>query len=297
MLAVHPVSGYVTVMRAILFSLWVALAVVAALLWRSARLGHVGATFALFVLFAVGVAVTRALPLRKAARELRRVAGQLTDATPHELVPVRLAELTHLDRRFFDESARELMALGWVHLGDLVDRTLTASRPVDPRFGERLPVCLRAFRSATGEDTAVIAQVGSAEDGRKLLECSTVFTDGRELLTNRAAASGFDAPPHRRMQILPASTPTEELTMVHAQAAGEMAQSFGVEPRRVMDVDAFVAEYNASIARAALFRASRGGVKLAELERVAGPERREVLHQVLSFMHVDGDTVRPPEHD
>lgn len=271
---------------------WIGLAVLAALLWRSARLGHAGPAFALGVMATVLILVLRALPLRRAARDLRRVAGQLTDTSPHELLPTRLASAAHLDRRYFELTTHELLKLGYVHLGDLEDKTLTEARPVDGRFGTKLAVCMRAFRSATGTSTVLIAQLGAADDATLLLECSTTWSDGRELVTNRSGRQGFEPPPYRTTQILPDGISTLELVRTHERAL-EDSSAAGDTPNTVATIDSFVEEYNASIARAGLFRAGRGGVKLDELSRAAGPERRAVLEQVLAFMRVEGDVIGP----
>ncbi|NOY91390.1 MAG: hypothetical protein GXP55_09275 [Deltaproteobacteria bacterium] len=279
-------------MRLLKLGLWILLAVASALLLRSARLGHSGAALGLAAIAAGALLVLRASPLRRAAKGLREVARQLTDARPHELVPTRLHDHDHLDRRFFDVTTRELFELGFIHLGDLEDRTLTASMTLDRRFGKKLSVCLRAFRHESGAASAVIAQLGPAESAKHLLEFSSSWQDGRELLTNRVGRVGFDSPPYRRTQILPPSASTLELWQVHADALGD-SQELDPEVVRIADLDAFIREYNNAIARAALFRAGRGGVRLEELERVAGPERRDVLEQVLNFMRIEGDTVAP----
>jgi len=281
-------------MRWVKLGLWITLAAVAALLLRSARLGHVGAAFSLAVMGAVLLMVLRASPLRRAARELRTVARQLTDASPHVLIPTRLSSVDHLDKRYFEVTTRELLELGFVHLGDLEDRTLTEAQTLDGRVGRKLAVCLRAFRSRSGTSTALIAQLGAAEDGKRLLECATTWSDGRELVTNRSGRVGFDPPPYRRTQILPETTSTAELAELHG-GVEILLMDAGATPVSIESLDAFTDAYNASVARAGLFRAGRGGVKLSELERVAGPDRRAVLEQVLSFMRIEGDVVEPPD--
>lgn len=281
-------------MRFLKLGLWIVLAVVAALLFRNARLGHAGAALGLAAIAGTLLLVLRALPLRRAAKGLRDVARQLTDASPHDLVPTRLNDHQHLDRRFFDVTTHELLELGFVHLGDMEDRTLTQNTTIDGRFGRKLPVCLRTFRDPSATVSVLIAQLGPAESAQELLEFSSTCRDGRELLTNRVGRLGFDPPPYRNTQILPPTASTLELWQVHIAALTDRIAT-GAEAIPVPDLDAFVREYNDSVARAALFRAGRGGVKLSELERVAGPERQAVLDQVLSFMHIDGDIVEPEE--
>ena len=134
--------------------------------------------------------IAAAGPARRDRPEKARSSGNHASihSGPHEFGPVHLSDFSWLDAEFYEETGRELRAVGFECLGDVENLTLSAAAP-------EYRTAVREFASGDGVIAASVWQVkargwravlalhGLEDRGKRIVELVTSLDDGTFIVT------------------------------------------------------------------------------------------------------------------
>ncbi len=187
----------------------------------------------------------------------------------HEYREATDADLDGLDREFYESSKRQLEALGWRHLGDIVDLTI-----------ERLKGAAAVIRVMTSPDGTTyvgffhLRASFSHLPAEAILtyDVTTEFTDGEFLLTSNTAETNLmTTPPGIRNLKFPRQTPLEELLPAHEAEKQKLLAARGADGGCVVVstlADAIESEKRQQAIKNK-FRSGAGYVQSEEVKRIA----------------------------
>jgi hypothetical protein len=222
----------------------------------------------------------------------------------HEYVAVDEREFSHLDLKFYRETARWLEGNDFVQLEDKEDVTLARTPGNVLRR-----VMIRVLRLQDGTIMASLyhpklrswwLQVLLVVLGKRLgriVDFESEFSDGSFVCTSNAmAAASIQLPPLIHVEYLPVRTPVAQVLARHRErVAAHLQQHPGVMTRRAMSADDVRRAQNRMNALKAAFRGEIGGVSLEELRRLA--PNAEIADRVYAAIQKQRTEDGAPEKD
>jgi len=185
----------------------------------------------------------------------------------HDYAPVQASGFRHLDLAFYDQSQRQLEALGFKLLGDLENLTLKAN----PRIFLRMMLNpeTNAMAAMYHFKPGWMLRVLGAKDA-KVTDIENAFTDGTFVCTSNATKAGaLNSPPQISVLYMAAATSIQMLAQVHAN---RVAQHLAARPsesvKAVSSLDELLQTQDQMQKIKAAYRQNNGLTK-EELERIA----------------------------
>lgn len=230
-------------------------------------------------------------PTEKAAHDILAML-EATYQPTHRYVEVQAKDFSHLDLRFYDRTAQQLIGRGYRLLADFEDKTIT-----ETPSGVLMPVLIRSLVSRDG--TVMASMYHPRIKGfflrallwlfRKLpapvVDFETECSDGSFVATTNAeSAAAFDSPSLIDAQYLAKKTAVEVVEKSHtARVAAHLAKRPGVSARVVSSHAELIASQNRMNAIKAAHRGELGGVTREELESLAvfGRQTARDVHDAL----------------
>ncbi|MCC6244077.1 MAG: hypothetical protein IT353_14645 [Gemmatimonadaceae bacterium] len=216
-------------------------------------------------------------PTEQAAHEILAML-EATYQPTHRYVQVQAKDFAHLDLRFYDRTAKQLIGRGYRVLGDFEDKTIT-----ETPSGVLMPIMIRALVSRDGTVMGSMYDPRIKGFGLRLLlwlfrklpapaiDLETECTDGTFVVTTNAeAASAFATPALINAEYMAKKTPLDAVEKSHmARVAAHLAQRPGVSAKVVTSHGELLASQNRMNAIKAAHRGELGGVTREELESLA----------------------------
>ena len=197
----------------------------------------------------------------------KKLVGELKNlyVERHDYRDARESDFKAADRKWYDASTRELTALGYRLLGDIVDDTIAKAAG--------MVIVIRRFVSSDGLNMAAIYQFirpGMSVDLR-VCDVESEFSDGSFLTSSNAdAAKNVTMPPQIRSTKYPAKTTISELVALHDVAKRKLLKEQpnlrGLEIRTKEEYQD--AQHRQDVIKAA-FRRGIGYLDPAEVRRIA----------------------------
>ncbi|MBL1178694.1 hypothetical protein [Pantanalinema sp. GBBB05] len=222
-----------------------------------------------------------------AQKLLQTVQALYTDQ--HTFQQVDCNTFRHLDQKFYQQAQKNLEKLGFRHITDIEDVTVTQTNPAHHTFirvllsGDRTMVSA-CYHFPLSWLVRLLQWVGLAPKGGKVIDLESELSDGSFLVTANTLGldTMADVPGIYRQQ-LPHNTSAEQLLTRHREKLRELSQA-GIQPVKVNNYEEIEAAQHRLQAIKSGYRASVGFVTDEDIDRTARTDQQqtaETLKQAL----------------
>jgi hypothetical protein len=196
----------------------------------------------------------------------------------HNYVAVSPRDFRHLDLKFYDSVKASLEKLGFRHVSDEEDTTISAAPG-----GLMRRVMIRSMLSSDGIVMAgayhprikfpwrVLLFILRQKVPPKTVDLETEFENGAFLGTTNVgeAAAAMTQPPMILLAHFPEQSPVEAMLAAHLERVRAYAEMQGVQPRSFSSREDIIASQNRMSALKSLYRNEIGGVTAEELAKLS----------------------------
>lgn len=211
-----------------------------------------------------------------AARILSQI--QATYVPTHNYVEVSSDEFRHLNLRFYERTLSDLAKMGFRHLTDFEDTTLTnVPGTIFPRIMIRSMLSPDGTIMAAAYDLKVkmlwrVVLTLLRQKLKPVIDFETEYSDGTFVVTsNGEAASSMKTPPMIIAEYLPAGTPVKEVFARHLRCLEAVeAVNPSATRRSFANREEIVLAQNRMNAIKAAYRQELGGISVEELRAAFG---------------------------
>lgn len=218
--------------------------------------------------------ILRKVVFRNAARKILENTEQ-TYAPRHEWREANVSDFPDLDQEFYKGMTAWLESLGYRHMGDAENMTLSRINPT-------MKHCLRYMVSPDGTMNAAIYHVVAPGHSLKIFDIMSEYSNGDFVETSNATeAAKLDTPPQIHHLFFPPDTPYDQILDAHAKAMADFqAQHPGVTSVVLASKADIRASGDRQQAIKSAFRKQHGVVTGEEIKRIAKPGQQEMARGV-----------------
>jgi hypothetical protein len=206
----------------------------------------------------------------------------------HQYARVQASQFRHLDLAFYDKALADLQALGYRHVADVEDLTISnAPRNLMKRIMIRTllsrdgTVMAGAYHPKLKLLWAILLRLLGMRQ-KPVIDLETEFDDGAFVCTSNASfAAAIQSPPLVLVEYLPSGTQASVLLDCHEQSVQAYIETTGSAPRTVSTHEELIQAQDRMHAIKAAYRNEVGGVTREELERASPlwPETARIIHE------------------